>query len=134
MKRCVATVLALSLSQLWIAAPASAKIRDYTYNTSTLHDVVIADYGKRPEPSGILRTWLRIGVVENRLANLDVYINYLGESQKLPPMGATCDIVYHMGWIEGYYRPLKSVADQDRVVDHFNCKAPRKTDRKVRIS
>ena len=108
------------------AGAAQAGQDDYAYKTSTLRNVVISDYGKRPAPSGLLRTWLRIGVVENHLASLDVYLNYQGEAQKLPPLGATCDIVYHMGWIEGYLKPLQSAADRDRVIDDFTCRADSK--------
>ncbi|MGN6423307.1 MAG: hypothetical protein ACTHLA_08365 [Asticcacaulis sp.] len=117
----VPTSLALAAA-LMVAGVAHAGPSDYAYKTSTLHNVVISEYGKKPAPSGLLRTWLRIGVTENHLASLDVYLNYQGEAQKLPPLGATCDIVYHMGWIEGYFKPLQSAADRDRVIDDFTCK------------
>jgi hypothetical protein len=110
--------------------PAAANMPAYTYKTAVLHDVVINDYGKRPAPSGLLRTWLRVGVVENHIANLNVYVNYQGETQKLPAIGETCDITYHLGWIEGYFKPLQTADDRDRVVDEFACRSGTK----VRIS
>lgn len=125
------TVLILMIAS---SSPSFARSTEYAYRTSTLRGVTINDYGKRPAPSGLLRTWLRIGVVENHLANSDVYIVYTGEDQKLPPIGATCDIVYHLGWIEEYYKPLNKVADRDKVVDAFNCKSERRAEAKLRLS
>jgi hypothetical protein len=120
--RLVRLSLPVIVSLMALAGAAHAGVDEYAYKTSTLRNVVINDYGKKPAPSGLLRTWLRIGVTENHLSTLDVYLNYKGESQKLPPLGATCDIVYHLGWIEGYFKPLQSAADRDRVIDDFTCK------------
>ena len=85
----------------------------------TLKDAVVVEISELPPYTGLLRTWVRIGLVAKGRRTDFLYPYF--EQSKLPNEGVECDVRYHLEDVDGQIglniKRLKGAA----VIDELNC-------------
>lgn len=117
----VARGLASLLGTSLIATPGHA-------GDELLTDKVVIE-NRTPRPpfgSGTRHILVRVGGATPSAEKRDYYITYFGADQPLPEVGATCDIIYRNGAVDGsVFETLpKVLPDLVRYVRRFSCVGP----------
>jgi hypothetical protein len=82
-------------------------------------DVVVYMLSERPPLSGVLKTWIEVGVKESSGDAHELFIPYLQEDTHIPEIGATCDVYYHYEELRGLVGTKSMHISAARIVDKF---------------
>ena len=103
-----------------LALPAHADEALYSHSV-TIPNTRVLFYGAKPPYSGYFHTWRKVVVLENGSLQRDLWITWLADDS-VPPIGATCEITFHIGLIEGVTVEPLDKSQSHALLDSFDCK------------
>jgi hypothetical protein len=116
------SIVKSALLALFSAGCVATSVEEADSGVRQIENATVLSSTARPPMSGVFRTWVILAVAAPGQDAIEMYVPFMTADQEMPEVGATCSIVFHEAFLEGFSargdvdrgRPL-------RVIDVMDC-------------